>query len=241
MTEVIHGDCLDVMQRIPKDSIDMVVADLPYGLTACSWDTPIDLPVLWSIFNRIVKDNGAMVFTASQPFTSKLVMSNPEMFRHEWVWEKTRHTNFMHMKHQPAKIHESVVVFGKNTVKYNPIKWYVSEDKRDKRKNVRDPNTNKDGYIGKITRTRKADDGSRFPRSVIKIPNPNNATLHPTQKPVLLFEYLIKTYSDEGDMVLDCCAGSGTTGVACINTNRDFTLIEIEQKYVDVINKRLRE
>jgi site-specific DNA-methyltransferase (adenine-specific) len=146
----------------------------------------------------------------------------------------------MAMKYQPAKIHESVLVFGKNTVVYNPIKWYVSEDKIDKRKTVRDPDTNKDGYMGSIKRTRKKDDGSRFPKSIIKIPNPNNNTLHPTQKPVDLFEYLIKTYSNEGDTVLDCCAGSGTTGVACNNTNRKYILIEKEKDYYDTITNRLK-
>ena len=144
---IINGDCLEEMPKMAKGSVDMILTDLPYGMTACKWDSVIDLRKRWNCFNHVIKDNGAIILTASQPFTSRLVMSNPEMFKHEWVWEKSRHTNFMAMKYQPAKIHESVLVFGKNTVVYNPIKWYVSEDKIDKRKTVRDPDTNKDGYV----------------------------------------------------------------------------------------------
>ena len=240
INKIINADCLEEMPKMAKGSVDMILTDLPYGMTACKWDSVIDLRKMWDCFNHVIKDNGAIVLTASQPFTSRLVMSNPEMFKHEWVWEKSRHTNFMAMKYQPAKVHESVLVFGKNTVVYNPIKWYVSEDKIDKRKTVRDPDTNKDGYMGSIKRTRKKDDGSRFPKSIIKIPNPNNNTLHPTQKPVDLFEYIIKTYSNEEDTVLDCCAGSGTTGVACNNINRKYILIEKEKGYYDTIINRLK-
>jgi len=238
--DIILGDCLEEMIKIRRGTVDLILADLPYGMTACAWDSEIDLRKMWDCFKHLIKDDGAIVLTASQPFTSRLVMSNPEMFKHEWIWEKTRHSNFLAMKYQPAKIHESVLVFGKNPVVYNPIKWYVDEDKIDKRKNVNDPETNKEGYIGDtITRTRKIDDGSRFPKSVLKISNPNNDTLHPTQKPVELFEYLIKTYSNEGDTVLDCCAGSGTTGVACNNTNRNYILIEKEPEFYQVIKERL--
>jgi len=238
---VILGDCLEKMKDIPEKSIDMILTDLPYGMTFCKWDSEISLDKLWEQWLRICKKNTPIVLTSSQPFTSKLVMSKPELFKTEWIWQKTRHTNFMNLKYQPAKIHESIVVFGQETVNYHPIKWYVDEDKIDKRKTVRDPDTNKDGYIGTVKRTRKKDDGSRYPQSIIKIKNSNNNTLHPTQKPIELFEYLIKTYTNEGDIVLDCCAGSGTTAIACINTNRKYICIEKDQKYYDIINQRLGE
>ena len=234
-------DALEFMQEIKDNSIDLILCDLPYGTTACSWDEIIDLDKMWKEMLRISKDNCAMVFTASQPFTSKLIMSNIKMFKHEWIWEKQKASNFMSFKYQPAKYHENIVVFCKGTPKYNPQKWIIEEDKRDKRKTINNPITNKDGIHGGIIRLRNTDDGTRYPKSIIKIDKSINNNTHPTQKPVALMEYLIKTYTNEGDLVLDNCMGSGTTAVACKQTNRNFIGIELEQKYVDIANKRLSQ
>src|SRR6056297_1292021 len=204
------GDCLELMKDIEDKSIDMILCDLPYGTTACKWDTIIPFDKLWEQYERIIKDDGAIVLTGQEPFTSALVMSNPKLFKHNWVWEKQKASNFMSLKFQPAKYHEDVVVFGKSKVIYNPQMWKVSEDKIDKRKIINNPLTNKDCHLGSITRTRSKDTGFRYPKSILKINKSINGNLHPTQKPVELFEYLIKTYTKEGDLVLDNCAGSGT-------------------------------
>jgi len=237
INKVICGECISVMKDIPDKSIDMILCDLPYGTTACKWDTIIPFEPLWEQYKRIIKDNGAIVLTASQPFTSALVMSNPDMFKYEWVWEKQKASNFMSMKYQPAKYHENIVVFSKNKHIYNPIMWQT--ENRDTRKIINNPITNKESHLGKIIRIRNEDTGFRYPKSILKIDKSINGNVHPTQKPVALFEYLIKTYTNEGDLVLDNCAGSGTTGVACKNLNRNYLLIEISQEYIDIINKRL--
>ena len=236
--QVICGDFYQELPKIRTKTVDMILTDLPYNMTSCKWDEKIDLRQMFGYFKHVIKDGGATVLTSSQPFTSMLVMSNYEMFNHEWIWQKTRLTNFLSLHTQPAKIHESVLVFGKN-IKYNPIKWRVTEDKIDKRKTINDPITNKDGYVGIIKRVRKKDDGSRFPLSIINIPNKNHKSLHPTQKPVELFEYLIKTYTNEGDLVLDCCAGSGTTAIACLNTNRKYICIEKDEDYFKIMQDRI--
>jgi len=239
---VIHGDCLEVMKDIPDKSIDMILCDLPYGTTACKWDTIIPFEPLWEQYKRIIKDNGAIVLTASQPFTSALVMSNIKMFKYEWVWEKSRTVGFLNAKNAPMKKHESILVFSKgntancnkNNMLYFP-QGLIKINKHSKSVYQKNnsivgnrPSRTKD-YIAKY---------SGYPNSILKINN-ESKQLHPTQKPVALFEYLIKTYTKEGDLVLDNCAGSGTTGVACINTNRNFILIEKEQEYIDIINQRL--
>lgn len=240
INKVYLGDCLEIMKDIDDKSIDMILCDLPYGTTACSWDTIIPFEALWCQYKRITKDNSAIALTASQPFTSVLVMSNIDMFKHEWIWEKQKASNFMSFKYQPAKYHENIVVFGKSKIKYNPIKWKIAEEKRDKRKTINNPITNKDCHLGEIKRIRNKDDGTRYPKSILKINKSINKNVHPTQKPVELFEYLIKTYTNKGDLILDNCAGSGTTGIACRNTGRNFILIEKEKKYYDIIQERLK-
>jgi site-specific DNA-methyltransferase (adenine-specific) len=227
--KIIQGDCLEVMKDIPDKSIDMILCDLPYGTTACKWDTIIPLEPLWEQYKRIIKDNGAIVLTASQPFTSALVMSNPDMFSCSWIWEKEQGVNFMMSKKQPMKVHEDILIFCKKQPIYNPQmttgKPYISGK-----------GTSGD-VTGNVIKIQTVNKGVRFPKSVIKI---NRQTgLHPTQKPVALFEYLIKTYTNEGDLVLDNCAGSGTTGVACKNLNRNYILIEKEPEYIEIIKKRL--
>ena len=232
--KVIQGDCLEVMKDIPDKIIDMILCDLPYGTTACKWDTIIPFEPLWKEYKRIIKDNGAIVLTASQPFTSALVMSNPDMFKYEWIWEKSKATGYLNSKIMPMIAHENILVFGKGKVKYNPQK--IKSTPYNKGKAHRPT----DVYGGQVATLVKNEDGMRFPRTVqYFITAESEGKLHPTQKPVALFEYLIKTYTNEGDLVLDNCAGSGTTGVACKNLKRNFILIEKEQEYIDIINKRL--
>jgi site-specific DNA-methyltransferase (adenine-specific) len=240
INKIICSDCLEVMKDIPDKSVDMILADLPYGTTACKWDTIIPFEPLWEQYKRIIKDNGAIVLTASQPFTSALVMSNVDWFRYELIWEKERPTNIMFMKKQIGKVHENILVFYKHQPTYNPLMT--------KRDNPTIAVYGKDTKGGdskthKNQRLRYSEGYNRFvkyPRSVIKINRDTlKGSMHPTQKPVALFEYLIKTYTNEGDLVLDNTAGSGTTGVACKNLNRNYILIEKEPEYIDIINKRL--
>ena len=237
LNKIYCGDCLEVMKGIEDKSIDMILADLPYGTTACKWDTIIPFEPLWKQYKRIIKDNGAIVLTASQPFTSALVMSNVDWFRYELIWEKEKASNFMLLKKQFGKVHENILIFCKTSTKYNPIKILANPDKIDKRKRFNDV-IKKDGVTPELKLYRPVDNGLRYPTSVLYFNRDENA-LHPTQKPVALFEYLIKTYTNEGDLVLDNTAGSGTTGVACKNTNRNFILIEQDEKYCEVIKERV--
>ncbi len=241
--QVIQGDCLEVMKDIPDKSIDMILCDLPYGTTACKWDTIIPFEPLWEQYKRIIKDNGAIVLTASQPFTSALVMSNVKMFKYEWVWLKSNKTGHLNGKCRPLKSHENILVYSKSearaggkNMKYSPqglieINKTVTESRKDKgiNHNYFRESRNKKQYTQQF---------SSYPDALLSFPQDKNK-FHPTQKPVALFEYLIKTYTNEGDLVLDSCAGSGTTGVAARNLNRNFILIEQEQAYIDIINKRL--
>ena len=240
INKVIQGDCLEVMPKIPDKSIDMILCDLPYGTTACKWDTIIPFEPLWEQYKRIIKDNGAIVLTASQPFASALVMSNIKMFKYCWYWEKERLTNIAQVKKRAGKTVEECVVFYKKQPVFNPQMIEYFGDKR--------TNKVKNGVMGKLidNNTKKVkeynDTGFRYPTQVLKIQRDIlKSNLHPTQKPVVLFEYLIKTYTNEGDLVLDNCAGSGTTGLAAINTKRNFILIEKEEKYCKIAKERLRQ
>lgn len=224
------------MQGLPDKSIDMILCDLPYGTTACKWDTIIPFKPLWNQYERIIKDNGAMVFTASQPFTSKLIMSNLPLFKYEWIWEKTIASNFMLLKKQPSKLHENVLVFYKKQPNYNPI-MQAGKAYTDKvRKRTVGVHGDKETTKEPITNT-----GERYPSSVQKFSKGNNHTQHPTQKPVALFEYLIRTYTNEGETVLDNCIGSGTTAIACINTNRNYIGFELDKNYYNIANNRIHE
>ena len=233
--QVLQGDCLEVMKDIPDKSIDMILCDLPYGTTACKWDTIIPFEPLWAQYKRIIKDNGAIVLTASQPFTTLLINSNFYDFKYELIWDKVQGKQPFLAKIQPMKSHENILVFGKNKIKYNPQMW---EGKlyTDKKAGQLDNTTHWVGH----KRMDYENKSERYPVTIIKANNPNKKGQHPTQKPVALFEYLIKTYTNEGDLVLDNCAGSGTTGVACKNLGRNFILIEKEPEYIDIINKRLK-
>jgi site-specific DNA-methyltransferase (adenine-specific) len=237
--KVIQGDCLEVMKDIPDKSIDMILCDLPYGTTACKWDTIIPFEPLWEQYKRIIKDNGAIVLTASQPFTSALVMSNPKLFRYSLVWDKVnRYTGTLLANKQPMKRHEDILIFYKSQPTFNKQfregKPYYRA--RQVSKGVGQYATND------LIRQPTVNNGQHNPCSIIPIKGDNKLDMnkHPTQKPVALFEYLIKTYTNEGDLVLDNCAGSGTTGVACKNLNRNYILIEKEPEYIEIINQRLK-
>lgn len=232
--QLIHGDCLENMKDIPNKSIDMILCDLPYGTTACKWDVVIPFEPLWEQYKRIIKDRGAIVLFGSQPFTSALVMSNVKWFKYEVVWEKEKPSNFAVSKYQIMKYHENILVFsnGKNT--YNPQMTFGKPNHsvgRGIRKKHNESGANTSIVINKT-------DGLKHPKSVIKCNREANP-VHPTQKPVPLLEYLIKTYTFEGETVLDNCMGSGSTGVACINTNRNFIGIEKDDKYFEIAKKRI--
>lgn len=234
MVNLHCGDCLDILPTLESNSVDLVLVDLPYGTTACKWDSIIPLDKLWEQYNRICKEDGAMVFTAAQPFTTILATSNLENFRYEWIWEKPQGTNPMNAKVMPLKSHENILVFYRKKPVYNPQMWYstpytgFSSD------------TSKIGEVyGKAqSKHRDNPDGSRYPKTVLKFKQEKG--LHPTQKPVELMEYLIKTYTNEGDVVLDNTMGSGTTGVACVNSGRKFIGIESDSQYFKVAEERIK-
>ena len=219
----------------------MVLCDLPYGTTACKWDTIIPFEPLWKEYKRIIKDNGAIVLTASQPFTSALVMSNPDMFKYEWIWEKATGSNFATVKYMPMKEHENILVFGKGVPVYYP-QLFEKPSSRPPQKGV----TSDDQVYGDFKEGifREIPDELGYPRSVIEFStayHAREAGLHPTQKPIALLQYLIKTYTNENEVVLDNCMGSGTTGVACINTGRRFIGMEKEEKYFVIASKRIAD
>jgi DNA modification methylase len=234
-TQLLFGECLDKLTEISDDSVDMIMADLPYGTTACKWDSIIPLEPLWKELKRVTTDNSAMVFTAQQPFTTALAASNLNDFRYEWIWEKPQGTNPMNAKVMPLKSHENILVFYKKKPVYNPQMWYST------------PYTgfsSDESKIGEVygsakSKHRDNTEGSRYPKTILKFKQEKG--FHPTQKPVTLMEYLIKTYTNEEDTVLDPTMGSGTTGVACVNTNRNFIGIERDEKYYDMAKSRIDE
>jgi site-specific DNA-methyltransferase (adenine-specific) len=237
LTMILEGDCLEIMPTLADKSVDMILCDLPYGATACKWDTVIPFEHLWKQYKRLIKYNGAIVLTASQPFTSALVMSNPRWFKYTWVWDKVnKFSGHLNAKHQPMRQTEDIIVFCETMTKYNPQmftgKPYSATSSGNKSQN----------YGWQVDKVKTICDGNRYPRNLLAIKGDERGTvgrIHPTQKPVALFEYLIRTYTNEGDTVLDNCAGSGTTGVACINTNRKFILIEKDPEYCEIIRKRI--
>ena len=237
MVKLIHDDCLNIMKTIEDSSVDMILCDLPYGTTACKWDSVIPFEPLWEQYERIIKDNGAIVLFGSQPFTSALIMSNIKLFKYCWVWNKKKSGNIFLAKYQPMKIHEDIVIFSKKTHKYNPIKVPRDRIKRSKNYGTGEAmggNREKENKVYEYT--------DKNPVSIIEISNAvQKGKLHPTQKPVALLEYLIKTYTNENDIVLDNCMGSGSTGVACINTNRNFFGIELDESYFNIAKKRIEE
>jgi len=229
------GDCLEVMRDIPDGSVDMVCTDPPYGTTACKWDSVIPFEPMWAQLKRIVKPNGAIVLMASQPFTSALVMSNVKMFKYCWVWEKSKATGFLNSKKRPLVAHEDVVVFCQSVSAYNPQKTSAAAYD----KGVRKAQTGNDVY-GKFSQVGVKSSGERYPRSVQYFTTAEReGGYHKTQKPVALMEYLIRTYTNEGETVLDCTMGSGTTGVACANLGRKFIGIELDEDYYNIAVERI--
>jgi len=231
INSIIHGDCLEVMKSIPDGSVDMILADLPYGITANKWDAIIPFDQLWLAYHRIVKANGAIALTATEPFSSMLVMSNMKRYRHKWVWNKNNSAGFVNAKRQPFQITEDVLVFGVKGVKYYPI----MEERGKPRK--------KGGYSSSTNYFIKPDVSTNnlyYPKNVLIFPNAGHANrLHPTQKPLALCEYLIRTYTREGELVLDNTCGSGTTCLAAKNTNRNFIGIEMDDRYFEIATNRL--
>lgn len=236
---LLEGDCLEIMPTLADKSIDMILCDLPYGTTACKWDTIIPSEPLWKQYKRLIKDSGAIVLTASQPFTSALVMSNPGWFKHEWIWRKNRGSNFANTVREPFKEHESVLTFALRKWTYNPQREPRRGTGGDRAKYKVGWNPGGDNYRAFNSRDPVDITLDRLPSSVQDFNT--EVGLHPTQKPVALFEYLIRTYTNEGDTVMDNCAGSGTTGVACLNTGRKFILIEKDPTYCEIIRKRIGE
>lgn len=229
---LMKGDCLEMMKLIPDGSVDMVLCDLPYGTTQNCWDSLIPFPELWAEYKRVGKENCAFVLTAQPPFDKVLGCSNLAMLKYEWIWEKTKATGHLNAKKQPMKAHENVLVFYGKQATYNPQK---TEGEAYKPRPGRDACAN----YGSFGKDREGSpDGSRYPRSVVQFahePKP----VHPTQKPIALMEYLIRTYTNAGDVVLDNTMGSGTTGVACVNTGREFIGIERDDKYFAIAQKRI--
>ena len=236
---LIKGDCLEVMKNIKDNSIDMILCDLPYGTTACKWDIVIPFEPLWEQYNRIIKDNGAIVLFGSQPFTTKIINSNIKNFRHEWIWHKDKGANFANCKFQPMKVHENILVFSKKKSIYNPImEKRKEENKRNNKPRVNKNNiTNQTFYINFST----GNSDYKYPTSVKFFNSVRNGS-HPTQKPVELLKYLIKTYTLDGDTILDNCMGSGSTGVAVLEVggDRKFIGIELDDKYFDIACNRIR-
>lgn len=232
MIDLRQGDCLELMKDIPDKSVDMILCDLPYGTTACKWDSVIPFETLWGQYERIIKASGAIVLFGMQPFTSALVMSNPKLYKYDWVWRKEKGLGFLNAKKMPLRDTETVSVFYKTQPTYNPQmaqgKPYRTTNKPDKQKG-----TNRD-YAPVET----VNSGERYPLTTLEFARPRK-TVHPTQKPVALLEYLIRTYTNEGETVLDNCMGSGSTGVACVNTNRNFLGMELDERYFQIAQERI--
>lgn len=235
---LMQGDCLELMKTIPDGSVDMVLADPPYGATACKWDSVIPFEPMWDQLKRVTKKDGAIVMTASQPFTSALVMSNVKMFRYEWIWEKSKASNFLLARKQALKAHENMLVFSKGTPPYFPQKTLGKPFKGEGRSRK----GSQTELVNTVPNpTKRADNkGDRFPRSVqYFVTAESEGCLHPTQKPVALMEYLIRTYTNESETVLDFTMGSGTTGVAAKNLNRNFIGIELDPEYFRIAKERI--
>lgn len=245
------GDCLERMKEIEDKSIDAIICDPPFGTTACKWDSVIPFDKLWEQYKRIIKDNGAIVLFGREPFSSKLRMSNIKNYKHEWVWNKEQAGNFIQAKNHPLRVTENIMVFCNEKVKYYPI----MEKAKEENKRPLSIKLQKTNFLGKVSQgefksSENYNPDLRYPKNILtfnaRSKECNNVNrVHPTQKPVALLEYLIKTYTNEGEMVLDNTMGSGSTGVACVNTNRKFIGIEMDENYFNIacdrIDKAIRE
>ena len=240
LNKIYNEDCLEGMKRIPDGSVDMILADLPYGTTRNKWDSVIDLEKLWGQYNRIIKERGAIILTAQTPFDKLLGASNLKMLKYEWIWEKNKATGHLNAKKMPMKAHENVLVFYKKLPTYNPQGLIekavptINKGNRGKKKQ------GAGGTNYGVSNKDAVQTHTGYPRDVLHYPV-DMAPIHPTQKPVELFEYLIKTYTNEGDTVLDNVMGSGTTAIACLNTNRRYIGFELDKEYFDVANERINK
>lgn len=238
INKVFHGDCLEIMKSIPDGSIDMILCDLPYGTTQNKWDIIIPLDELWKQYDRIIKDNGMICLTSAEPFTSTLITSNKKLFKYDLVWDKKLSSGFLNAKRMPLRRHEQILCFYKKLPTYNPEMVVRGKIRK---KGITTENGKHTSNYGKFESS-VVENNEYYPTSIIEVSNANRKDkLHPTEKPLELFEYLIKTYTNKNDLVLDNTAGSGTTAIACINTNRNYILIEKEEKYVEIIKKRINE
>jgi DNA modification methylase len=250
MNKLLKGDCLELMKTIDSGSIDAIITDPPYGTTACKWDSVIDFDLMWEQLNRIIKPNGAIVLFGSEPFSSALRMSNIKNYKYDWIWDKINGSNFLNAKRQPLRSSENISVFYKKQCTYNP--QLIDREK----KNIRDPKKEYGSGKGTVygntkpnfmfNQGREIPLTKGYPKNMISINNKEKEThpskvLHPTQKPVTLMEYLIKTYTNENETVLDFTMGSGSTGVAAKNTNRNFIGIEKDDNYFEIAKKRINE
>jgi len=238
LNKIYNMDCLDGMKLIPDNSVDMILCDLPYGTTACSWDAIIPFESLWEQYKRMIKNNGAIILTAREPFTSKLICSNIKEYKHKWIWNKKQSGSAINGKYMPHQIDEDIIVFCNGKVNYVPIMRKGKMRKRggySKANRIMEGGGLKNGFVSYSD--------EYYPINILdSFTNANrNNKLHPTQKPVALFEYLIKTYSNEKDIVLDNCMGSGTTAVACKHLNRNFIGFEISKEYCEIANNRLKQ
>jgi site-specific DNA-methyltransferase (adenine-specific) len=241
---IYNDDCLKILPRLPNDSINLVLTDLPYGTTPCKWDSVIQFDLMWKELKRLVKKESAILLFGTEPFSSCLRMSNVEWFKYDWIWEKQNGANFLVVNYQPLKVHEIISVFGNAPTSYSknkPMLYNPQEtigvpykQKSGKQKTEKENST----VRSKIDQVITENTGTRKPRTVIKF-NTDKDKLHPTQKPIALLEYLIKTYTNEGDTVLDFTMGSGSTGVAAKNTNRKFIGIEMDKNYFDIAKNRI--
>ncbi len=245
--KLLHGDCLELMKNIPDGSIDMILCDLPYGILNkqnknAKWDSVLPFDLLWANYKRIIKNNGAIILFSSGMFTADVMKSAPKMWRYNLVWKKgNRPTGFLNAKKQPLRINEDICVFYKKQPTYNP-QFTIGEKchSRGGAGNSTDKQ-GRNGCYGEFKNTPVIMTNEKYPLSIIDIPKEHPQIYHPTQKPVALLEYLIKTYTNEGENVLDNCMGSGSTGVACVNTNRDFIGIELDKQYFDIAVNRIAE
>ena len=234
MVNLMHGDCIELMKQIPAKSVDMILCDLPYGTTANKWDYVINCNKIFEIYKQIIKNGGVIALFSQLPFSTDLINANRKWFRYEWIWEKTIATGFFNAKKMPLKTHENILIFYNSIPTYNPQfskgKPYICN---------RMPTESKNYDCNAAHATTTVSDGARYPKDILKFKCERG--LHPTQKPVALLEYLIKTYTNEGETVLDNCMGSGSTGVACVNTNRNFIGMELDDGYFRIAQERINK
>lgn len=247
---LFNGDCLELMRDIPDKSVDMILCDLPYGTTACKWDNVIPFEPLWEQYERIITDNGAIVLFGSEPFSSVLRLSNIGLYKYDWIWEKNKTSNFLNARYQPLKIHETISVFGKSATTYTRngrnMSYFPQGTVKLLKPVLQKGNRGAGGLVTKDVFHSNANKDTiryiaNYPKSVLKFPMINSNRVHSTQKPLSILEYLVKTYTNEGETVLDNCMGSGSTGVACMNTGRNFIGIELDPKYFEIASKRIEE